>query len=254
MPNCSRIIKGHNSKILDDALQKIAENERKHQCSGKKKRGRPRIIETKLCTCNSTHPCPLDGKCNVSEVIYRADILENNESTWYYIGQTMNPFKERWSNHNSTFNNRNTNQHCYLKDKIWELQDNGVDFTVKWKIIRKSKAYRPGDSGCRLCLDEKLAILDNWGDPKLLNKDKMIMAPCLHKPKFKINNIVETEQPKFLRVEVEGIKINDYKRLAKPVVLLKRENTVVQDTVFKVPTVGRIRKQNRKYFNDDMVN
>ena len=63
-----------------------------------------------------------------------------------------------------------------------------IPFEITWEIVRKSKAYKPGNSHCRLCIDEKLSILDNWGDIKLINKDKMTMHPCTHKNTYKISN------------------------------------------------------------------
>lgn len=45
-----------------------------------------------------------------------------------------------------------------------------------------------GDKACLLCLAEKLAIIENSKNPKLINKDLSIVGKCLHKFKFSINN------------------------------------------------------------------
>ena len=87
----------------------------------------------------------------------------------------------------STFNNRNTAQKCALKDCVWDLTDRNLQFTIKWDIIKRSTSYLPGQRNCRLCLDEKLVIMDSWEDTLLVNNDPMIMRPCLHKYFFKLS-------------------------------------------------------------------
>ena len=52
--------------------------------------------------------------------------------------------------------------------------------------MRQSKGYMAGDKACLLCLDEKLAIMENSKNPKLINKVTSIGGKCLHKFKFLI--------------------------------------------------------------------
>ena len=165
-------------------MEEIASSNKKNKVAGK--RGRPKRTEKPKCNCNSTHPCPLDGQCNVQNVIYGAelDIEEENESK-IYVGQAQN-FKDRWYNHIASFHNKDLEQNCNLKDMVWKLKDEGKAFTIKWKILRYSKAYEPGSRYCQLCLDEKLSIFDIWGRLTTINKDKAIMKPCIHKYKHSI--------------------------------------------------------------------
>ena len=60
-------------------------------------------------------------------------------------------------------------------------------FTLEWNIVRKSSAYKPGNSMCCLCLDEKLDILDCYDDPQTVNKENMIQIPCRHRYQYRIN-------------------------------------------------------------------
>ena len=39
---------------------------------------------------------------------------------------------------------------------------------IRWHIIKKTSAYKGGEIGCRLCLEEKLCILESLNASKLL--------------------------------------------------------------------------------------
>ena len=143
----------------------------------------------KQCNCDKTHPCPLANHCNRSNVVYRA-LMESTQPEYnehFYVG-SASECKERWANHIHTFRNRQTKQECALKDFIWKLKDDEVDFTIEWDILKQSKSYQPGDSLCLLCMDEKLFIMDNAKNKKCINKDLMINEKCLHKTKFLLTN------------------------------------------------------------------
>ena len=187
MPNLGMLIKGKNKRILEDHIRSEHEkDEIKKQGEEKKTRGRPKTIIRKDCTCQRNKPCPLEGNCNVTDVVYQATILLEDSTSKYYVGQAKD-FKERYRNHLATFRNKNIAQICNLKDYIWELKESGLVFTLSWKILRKSKAYKPGDRCCLLCLDEKLSILDVFKDPDNINKDLMIQRPCLHRHAYRIS-------------------------------------------------------------------
>ena len=122
-------------------------------------------------------------------MVYKAKIQSENEyvNNNYYIGGAIK-FKERWSNHLYSFKNKNSNQECALKDFVWKLKTEKIKFTMEWSILRQSKSYQTGDKACLLCLDEKLSIMENSKDPKLINKDLNIGGKCLHKSILLINN------------------------------------------------------------------
>ena len=172
MPNFSMLIKGHNSRILNEHLKQVSENEQiQRQLILPRTRGRPKTVTEKECTCQRNMPCPLNGKCNVKEVIYEARVHVVNDNTTNYLGQALD-FKKRYRNHMSSFNNRDCYQSCNLKDKIWAIQDERKDFTVEWRVKRQSAAYKPGGSMCCLCLDENLSIRQVYGDQNNLKIDK----------------------------------------------------------------------------------
>ena len=152
-------------------------------------RGRPKYVTKKECNCEATHPCPLESKCNRNDVVYKAEISSTNIEVdkSYYIGGAKH-FKQRYANHLTTFRNKNIQQECSLKDFVWDLKDRGISFTIKWQILKESRSYKAGDNKCTLCLDEKLYILENSNDRKLINKDIQNMERCRHKSKFLVLN------------------------------------------------------------------
>ena len=155
----------------------------------KKNKGRPKYHTKKECNCDRSHPCPLNNECYKSNVVYKAKIESENEEVneYFYIGGATK-FKERWANHISSFRNKDCKQECALKKFVWKLKQYEIKFNIKWSIVRQSKSYMAGDKACLLCLDEKLAIMENSKNPKLINKDTSIGGKCLHKFKFLIHN------------------------------------------------------------------
>ena len=66
------------------------------------------------------------------------------------------------------------------------MRERNEEVTINWKILRQSKAYKPGDDFCLLCMDEKLSIMEKVNDKKLINRDVNTNEKCLHKSKFAI--------------------------------------------------------------------
>ena len=63
----------------------------------------------KLCNCRSQQNCPLDNKCLTTSLIYNAQITSttaNQTTTKNYIGLTEGTFKQRYTQHKSTFTHR----------------------------------------------------------------------------------------------------------------------------------------------------
>ena len=84
-PNVKNIIDSHNKNVL------------KNQTEGKER----------ACNCRIKEQCPLNGECLAKNIIYEAEITTNNinDEPLKYIGLTGNTFKERFSNHKSSFKN-----------------------------------------------------------------------------------------------------------------------------------------------------
>ena len=163
-PNMAKVISSHTKKLLDI---------------------KPDVPMQKLCNCPAKrkHECPMDGKCCATEIVYQADVMASDNSTKKYIGLTEPSFKKRLSNHTKSFNHRTYEYETKLSAYIWQLKDKGLTYTIKWKILKFSKAYSPVTQTCRLCFDEKMLILKNSLDPSLLNKRDELFSKCRHRLK-----------------------------------------------------------------------
>ena len=113
---------------------------------------------------------PLDNKYLTSQLIYQAGVTNNlGDEYKYYLGLADKIFKERYTNHKSSFNNENSKNSTELSKFVWSLRENNKIPSIKWKIVKivYSKAT---SSFCKLCLTEKLFVLNASGDDKCLNK------------------------------------------------------------------------------------
>ena len=60
--------------------------------------------DNKTCNCRQKIPCPLNGYCLQSIVIYKATVTrKDNSTTETYIGPTKKGFKIRYRNHSASF-------------------------------------------------------------------------------------------------------------------------------------------------------
>ena len=73
MENIKSTISNHNHELLSNDLPASAQ-----------------------CNCKNEKECPLDGKCLVKNIVYKAEIASQNGTVETYIGMIMtsNSFKE----------------------------------------------------------------------------------------------------------------------------------------------------------------
>ena len=116
----------------------------------------------------------------MSQIIYKATVKSPGMDDHHHYGQAKS-FKERFRNHTSSFGNRSCKQKCALKKFVWKLQDRNKPYEIKWKLVKYSKIYQPGDRMCGICIDEKLTILENIDSPHTINED--VNGRCFHKAK-----------------------------------------------------------------------
>ena len=108
--------------------------------------------------CRSQRNCPLDNKCLTTSLIYNAQITSttvNQTTTKNYIGLTEGTFKQRYTQHKSTFTHRELSNSTELSKYIWQLKDSNTSFTTKWSIITRARPYHNSSKRCDLCLAEK---------------------------------------------------------------------------------------------------
>ena len=146
-------------------------------------------FEQQRCNCRK-FPCPLDGNCGVGPLVYQADVIEQNR-TMHYIGMTGRTFKERYTEHRGTLNNRNTAERTptRLSKHVWSLKDKSIQHEIKWKLRAKTGIYFPGAKYCDTCITEKMLILE--ADRRTcLNLRTEILTKCKHKKKFTLHDTV----------------------------------------------------------------
>ena len=145
--------------------------------------------ETEL-ECKCRKDCPMEGKCKDKEIVYRAEIKSkegDNEIVKKYVGLTATPFIERYRNHVYSFNKPQMKNATELSKYIWKIKEEGRNYEIKWEIIRRAKAYKPGGKYCNLCTSEAIAIVGE-DVRQCLNSRSEILKQCRHKAKWKLEN------------------------------------------------------------------
>ena len=137
--------------------------------------------------CNCRNNSPLDNKCLISNIIYRADTTTANEQKFYY-GTSETTFKQRHSNHSRDFKHLKYQHSTELAKYIWQLKNNNISYTIKWSIASKVYGYA-SLLNCKLCLMEKYWIIKHINNPDLLNKRSELINKCRHSNKILLKNV-----------------------------------------------------------------
>ena len=153
----SKIINRNTVKLSYRCMPNIKQSINRHNQQVQK--GRTAANAIAGCNCLADRECPLNGNCLTKEVIYRADVVEEDGTTQTYTGLTGSTFKERYYGHTSSFRNRDENHSTTLSSHIWNLEDTGKRFELKWRIIDRGKKFNPSNRKCNLCLKEKYHII-----------------------------------------------------------------------------------------------
>ena len=165
--NIKRIIQGHNKKVLKEK-RKTTTTEKECNCQASRKKD-----------------CPLNGKCNRRNVVYKA--TTQNADPHFYIGVTEN-FKPRWYHHKQTFKNPELKNSTALSIFTWD-RNLGEEPKIQWEIIDSAQPYVPGQRECQLCLTEKLQILQHHKQRNCLNKRNEMVQICRHKASHRLGRV-----------------------------------------------------------------
>ena len=133
------------------------------------------------CNCSGRlGPCPLDGNCQVKSVIYKATVVESDNTTNTYTGLTGNTFKARFYKHRSTFEKEDHENPTTLSTHVWDLKKKTKNFNIQWSVIDRAQDYNPAKKKCRLCLKEKFYIIFQ-PDGATLNLRSELFSSCRHR-------------------------------------------------------------------------
>ena len=120
------------------------------------------VKELKSCNCRVKSECPLNGQCQVTDIIYKCTVLSPYKPNKVYHGTAEGDFKKRFYNHRKSFNNEASASNTTLSKKyIWKLKEtSNLSPTLVWSISKKLVPYSNVSKKCLLCLHEKLEIIN----------------------------------------------------------------------------------------------
>ena len=93
--------------------------------------------------------------CALSATVKTSD----KRPTETYVGLTENEFKTRYTNHKASFNNYEKPNSTELSKYIWNLKNNNISYSIKWKILKRAKSYNNASKRRNLCIWEKYFII-----------------------------------------------------------------------------------------------
>ena len=138
------------------------------------------------CNCRNKNQCPLDGRCQVSNIVYESKVTslpEGDEK--FYLGICSTSFKDRLGTHHSSFNHRKYKTSTELSKYVWDLKDTNKGYNISWRLVKKVYG-RPVRNFCKLCLTEKLFIIEYPNKDKLINSN--CINKCRHESKYLLSN------------------------------------------------------------------
>ena len=84
-----------------------------------------------------------EGKCQLTDVIYKATVTSTSNDVKQYIGSTSRNFKRRLYEHKTSFPS-NTGlvkpKNCTeLANYLLKLKDNNTQYNTKWKMLHRTR-------------------------------------------------------------------------------------------------------------------
>ena len=136
----------------------------------------------KTCNCKKSSICPLDGRCMVSNVVYKV-VAGLNDVDKTYIGSTGTTFKQRLYQHNSTFRLSKYRLNTELSKYVWSCFDRfGSRPDLKWSILHNiGRSPTSASKICSLCNLERWEIALAEDRRNLLNRRSEITGGCPHR-------------------------------------------------------------------------
>ena len=147
--------------------------------------GKKPSINKSHCNCRNKEACPLNGQCQIGEVVYESTLSSNqpNYKEKKYFGIAEESFKGRLYTHSLSFRNDLYKNDTELSKELWQIKMKNYTPEITWRIIRKCLPYNYNSRKCDLCLNEKLEIALYKGE-NLLNKKMKLISKCRHQNKF----------------------------------------------------------------------
>ena len=156
MKNMDSIISGYNHNISNPKQKRFGSN------------------------CRKKDSCPLTGEFLTPKVIYHADVSnEANNDQKFYFGLAETTIKERYNNHKRDVKYIKYQYNIELTKYIWNLKSNRIKYNNQWKVVDKVHG-NANSTICKLCLTEKLWVINHINDNNILNKKSELITKCRH--------------------------------------------------------------------------
>ena len=147
------------------------------------------VKELKPCNCRVKSECPLNGKCQVTVIIYKCTVLSPIKPSKVYLGTAEGDFKKRFYNHRKSFNNDLGGNDTTLSKYMWELKEtSNISSTLVWSFAKNGLPISNISKKCLLCLHEKLEIFNDPRLDELLNKRSELISNGRDANKFLLRN------------------------------------------------------------------
>ena len=126
------------------------------------------------------------------KVIYQAYVTNKTDGTYKYnLRLAETSFKDRYNNHKSSFRKEQQKNSTDLSKYVWSLINENKTPIINWKILKL--IYSKVTTGfCKLCLMEKLYILNALGDERCLNRKSEFISKCRHQNKLLLKDIKDS--------------------------------------------------------------
>ena len=118
-----------------------------------------------------------------AKIFYQVDVRNNTNEKKFYLGVSETLFKERFRNHKKEFTHKEYRNSTELSKYIWQLKNANIAPIVTWKVVTKVFCDTKVNF-CKLCLTEKLSIINAPNDSQLLNKKSELINMCRHQNKL----------------------------------------------------------------------
>ena len=150
----------------------------------------------KLRNCLLKEDFPMNELCLTSSILDQATIKYSDSKYRQkrYKGICETTFKKRYANHKKSFSLIKSKNDTILSIEYWNLKQKQQPPRLTWEVKVQYKAYNPILKKCNLCLNEKLAIIDD-PDKNLLSKMSEVISQCRHQNKFKLVNLTSRKTP-----------------------------------------------------------
>ena len=107
--------------------------------------------------------------------------------------------KERYNNHKGDVKHIKYQYNTELIKYIWNLKNNSIKYNIQWKVV--DNVYGSANlTMCKLCLTEKLWIINQINNNNILNKKSELINKCRHLKKFLLKQVKKTVNFSFMRI------------------------------------------------------